>query len=312
MKKNLIGIVDRQKDYEQVIKIMQWLELGMRAISIMYDEYSSDKNSKENIFRLKDNIAYRLISAEHMYRLLLIEVGQAEQFLRDKEYGRNNIQFLAGSNPYMTVVEPKISAVFDSVVFNLVSVFDYISHIICYICKTQKSETFYWTKLAKAVRNKNSDLGKSDTGPVVDQMDRDFVGKLYNYRSTLIHNHREKHPFSIDHNLAKGTFNVKILMTGVEMKDFKFIYKDHDENDSFTLPFLASCLIKTSAIFIEAILDSLYKDISADSHYYHNIRGAKGMNRPVMLFVDPATNMGSPIYEQIWKQFKDANPFNAS
>ena len=65
----------------------------------MYDEYSSDKNSKENIFRLKDNIAYRLISAEHMYRLLLIEVGQAEHFLKEKEYGKNNIQFFAGSKP---------------------------------------------------------------------------------------------------------------------------------------------------------------------------------------------------------------------
>lgn len=41
------------------------------------------KNSEENVFRLKDNIEYRLFSASHQYLLLLKELGAAELYLQN-------------------------------------------------------------------------------------------------------------------------------------------------------------------------------------------------------------------------------------
>ncbi len=41
----------------------------------------SDKNSKENVFGLKDNINYRLFATSHNYKILLKELYVAERNL---------------------------------------------------------------------------------------------------------------------------------------------------------------------------------------------------------------------------------------
>ncbi|MGF7074731.1 hypothetical protein [Mucilaginibacter sp. R-33] len=305
MKKQYYDIVDRQKEFDEVIKKIRRLELGIRAISLMYDEHSSDKNSKANIFRLKDNIYYRLSSAGHMYKLLLKELIEAERFCKEHEMHRTNHIELLSPNPYFEMLERNISAVFDSVVFNLVSVFDYFSHIVCYICNTQKTDTVYWTKLARTVRNPMNDLGKSFSSKIIDEADKDFVGRLYDYRSNLIHHKRESRDYSIERDPKTEKFNVKISLKSSEMKDFKLIYKDHDLDKLFTLSYLTSWLINKSCYFIEQILESLIDDIKDKSVYYDNIRGANGKGALVFMNVNPDTNRGEPVSELLWRQFKE-------
>jgi len=58
-------------------------------------------------------------------------------------------------NPYFDIVKRDIPALFDSIVFNLTS-FDYLSHIICYICQTNKQDSVYWTRLANSGRGQNN------------------------------------------------------------------------------------------------------------------------------------------------------------
>jgi hypothetical protein len=68
----IIDIDNRQVDYEFILKETFRMELGIRAIAIMYDDHSNDKKSYENILILKDNIKYRLFSASYQYLIISV------------------------------------------------------------------------------------------------------------------------------------------------------------------------------------------------------------------------------------------------
>ena len=82
MTKKILNIEDRKADYEEINKKSWRTEHGIRSICVMYDDHSSDKNSKKNIFLLKDNVHYRLFSLVHQYLIFLRELKVAEDYLQ--------------------------------------------------------------------------------------------------------------------------------------------------------------------------------------------------------------------------------------
>lgn len=56
MENRILNIEDRQTDFKEIDKLSWRAEHGIRSICVMYDDHSNDKNSKENIFLLKDNV----------------------------------------------------------------------------------------------------------------------------------------------------------------------------------------------------------------------------------------------------------------
>jgi len=303
--KKLVNIEDREKDYKEITEQIWRTELGVRSICVMYDDHSADKNSKDNIFLLKDNVQYRLFSAAHQYLVFLRELGLSERYLQDLHKNDPKLfnAFPMG-NPYFDKVELELSSVFDSIIFQLSSVFDYMSHALCYICKTNKSDTLYWTKLASSVRDKNNEFSKLDIAKVIDSMDREFIGKLYDYRSRLLHNKRDQHRFMTTVTLSTFDFNLKILASDTSLKHFKLIRTTVPDGD-ITLTYLSSWLLKESFAFIERLLDALREEILKTSVFYQNVRKPKADNGFMIITHDPLTNTVKPTSDGLWKQYKD-------
>ena len=63
----VIDIEDRNSDYKEIEKQSWRVEHGIRAICVMYDDHSSDKNSQKEIFILKENVHYRIFSLTYQY-----------------------------------------------------------------------------------------------------------------------------------------------------------------------------------------------------------------------------------------------------
>ncbi len=300
-------IENRQNDYQQIMNAILRTELGIRSISIMYDEHSSDKKSKENIFLLKENIQYRLFSASHQYLIFLRELAYSEKYLEGLHTENPNFlnSFLLG-NPHFDKVELELSSVFDSIIFQLSSVFDYLSHLLCYICKKDKSNTLYWTKLASSVRDKNNELYKLPIAKTIYQIDNDFVGRLYDYRSRLLHNKRDRHQFTSLVTLKSSDlgYNVKILSSHIAMKHFKTI-RILIPYDKITLTYLSSWLLKESLSHIEKILDGLREEILRTSTFYDNVRKPKENTGFMLLMHDPITNTVKPVSDTLWEEYKN-------
>jgi hypothetical protein len=146
----ILDIEDRRADYVSNQQEAVRSELGFRAIAMMYDDHSSDQNSFDNIVKMKDNIQYWLFSASHQYLVFLRELEASEQYLMElqQENPRALHSFLF-SNPYVEKVEQELSSVFDNIVFQVASLFDYVAHVVCYITFRDKLTRFIGINLPK-------------------------------------------------------------------------------------------------------------------------------------------------------------------
>lgn len=304
MKDKILNIDDRQADFKEIDNQSWRAEQGIRSICVMYDDHSSDKNSKKNIFLLKDNVHYRIFSLKHQYLMFLRELSYAEHYLQEL-HKRDPKKFNAFpmGNPYFEKVDLEISSVFDNIIFQLSSVFDYLSHLICYICLTNKSKTLYWTKLASSAHGKNNEFSNLEIREVIAELDKKIVGKLYDYRSRLLHNKKDQHIFNTSVKLVDFKFDLKILASDLAIKHFKVIRKEYPD-EKVTLTFLSSWLIKKCFIDIETILDALRLEILKNSHFHQNLTNPKTKNGLMFLSVDPKTNLAKPVSDGLWKQYK--------
>jgi hypothetical protein len=243
LNKKIINIEDRQADYQEINKKSWRTEHGIRSICVMYDDHSSDKNSNENIFILKENVHYRVFSLVHQYVIFLRELSYAERYLQElhRKEPRLFNAFPMG-NPHFEKVELEISSVFDNIVFQLSSVFDYISHLICYICKKDKSKTLYWTKLAASANGKNNEFSELEIRKTIAELNNSFIGRLYDYRSRLLHNKKDQHIFNSSVKIKDFNFDLKILASDFSIKHFKAIRDEYPEGQ-ITLTFLSSWLV---------------------------------------------------------------------
>lgn len=302
-----LDILNRAGDYDEILSDTYRTEIGIRAIGLIYHDHSDDQNSYDNVFRLKDNIEYRLFSATHQYLLLLKELDTAENYLQrvHKEHPHyiNPNSFPMG-NPYFDKVERELSSVFDSILFHLSSVFDYLSHAICYMYFNNKVNTLYWTKLSKKVRG---DLkGQFEFCKVLDDVDRKFVGRLYDYRSRLLHNKRDKHNFAFSVKSNDISFRLQLSCSSEVLKHFKLVNENKsDENQEITLAYLSSWLIKQTLEVIETILDSIKLDLENNSKFHQNLAKPKGDKGFMFFRIDPKTKIAEPASNGIWKEYKE-------
>lgn len=303
-----LDINDRKVDYQKLHNDTFRTEEGIRAIGLIYDDHSNDKNSRENVFRLKKNIEYRLFSATHQYLMFLRELELAENHLQNLL--KQNPNFVNArtsdmTNPYFDQVETRLSSIFDSIIFHLSSVFDYLSHSICYMFFDNKQKTLYWTKLSKKVRGDFK--GKHIFCETMDLVDRRFVGKLYDYRSRLLHNKRDKHSFSTIVEFNKPDFRLKINCSEESLKKFNLVEKEKEHaGQKITLTFLSSWLIKQTFWEIEDLLDSIKIDLESNSHFRDNILNPKGGPNSFMSFrINPETNIAEPASLGVWNSYKN-------
>tara|TARA_B100001109_G_C18863577_1_gene475430 strand:+ start:4853 stop:5797 length:945 start_codon:yes stop_codon:yes gene_type:complete len=306
-KKEFLDIDKRKEDYKEIRTETFRAEEGIRAIGLIYHDHSKDKNSQENVFRLKNNIEYRLFSATHQYLLLLQELNNAEnqlQRLFEKNPSYLNWRTADMTNPYFDQVENQLSSIFDSIIFHLSSVFDYLSHTICYMYFKNKQNTLYWTKLSRKVRGDFK--GKYEFCETMDSIDRRFVGQLYDYRSRLLHNKRDRHLFATIMNPGESRFELKINCSAESLKKFSLVKneKEHAEQ-KITLAFLASWLIKQTFIEIENLLDSIKLDLENNSYFHQNLNTQSNGGKKLMtVAINPETKFIEPSSNTIWANYK--------
>jgi hypothetical protein len=81
----------------------------------------------------------------------------------------------------------KVSALFDNIVFNAVSLFDYLLILVNFVCTNQKDKRIDWISLRKLALDKNNSFSKSIIADSIIQVNRELLERLYDYRSFVIH-----------------------------------------------------------------------------------------------------------------------------
>jgi len=302
-KKTILDIDDRQKAFHSISTRLELLNEGFRALSADYSHHIEVTHGKEHdILKLKENIDYRLFSSQFHLELLLrqhfaIENRIEEIYQKDPKKVLNPVY---PSHPLFDHCEREISSIFDSIIFHLASVYDYLSAIVNFICNKKNKSITKWSQLAKSCRGQGNIYSTLEISKILLEENDEFVDKLYKYRSRLIHEKSDINPISFTLKIASGKTNVKFLTTQPLTKNFKELKSKSTEND-FTVSYTSEWLIHKTITSIANILFGLKSHMEKVSTFPNHVGGSD----LILLYNDPETGFAEPASKPMWKNMKD-------
>lgn len=281
------NIVDLNSEMKKILIDFQFIDSNMIAIGMDYKHYLSSNFSDNKIYEFRDNILYRLRATKLHINILINLLNSLDQELTtiySQENGGISIQH------HFEQRKSDISALFDSVIFHIISAFDYVSNLVGFL-SLKGDNKFKWTQLARSVRGKN-ELSNVNFSNLINELDRTFVGRLYDHRSYLIHFGNDNGKSSLSIELIKGKVETKIISSSTFNKNFKELRDLAKENDLSISYVLLWLLQKTT----DSIIDIQF---SLKEYMEQN----KKIKTPFMFMKGP-NNESLPISKNYWKRKK--------
>ena len=270
---------------EKTLIDFQSIDSNMIAIGMDYKYYLDSNFSDNKIYALRDNIQYRLKATKLHINILINLINSLDQEL-SIVYSQENL----GINIHSHFEQRKldISALFDSVIFHIISTFDYVSNLVVFL-SLKGDNKFKWTQLARSVRGKN-ELSNLNFSDLINELDRTFVGRLYDHRSNIIHYGNDTGKSSLSIEVIKGKVKTKIISSHSFNRNFKEL-KDLAKENDLSISFVLLWLLKKTT---DSIIDIQF---SLKEYMEQN----KKIENPPM-FIKGPNNEPLPASKNYWKR----------
>jgi hypothetical protein len=286
-KKPIKDIDEISKELNQLNSQFNSISKKMMALAMDYKTYIDGNVKNNDIYDLRDSMLYRLNAAKFHLEILTGITSNTD--LELTAYYRNSPDSQLRLNMHFENRVNQISYLSDSLIFHLVSGFDYMSNLVEYICGNNKKKKLMWTQLAKSVRDKNNRYHTLTIADTIDQLDREFVGKLYDHRSYIIHITKDKNASTFIIQVMEAKCETHIFSSQKFNNQFKEL-KSLSKDLNLTIEFVLFWLINKSVNSFVEILFSL-------KHYMENNKTVK---IPFMILKGPNNDM-LPISGPYWK-----------
>lgn len=291
---NFINIPDQKRDLETILKLIHITNIGVEAITHIYDDHRTDKDTFTKMFVLQENLIYRIFAAFHQYELLIAGLNSKSIIDLDTDPYNGDLQ----SHPTIYKYNNELSSIVDSVFFHLCSIFDYLGHFISYMFEKNKDHTLDWGSIAKKARAAYKEVLKS--AERIDEVDKKIRIKLEWHRSQLIHKKRDLRSVGI--TKSQNRISLIFAASPETMKHFKSILPGYDSESKYTMDCLPSAVFYQTLQSINYLLDFLKIDLISNSTFEENLKSLKNIDPPYLLH--PVTNTPYPKSEVIWSDYK--------
>lgn len=300
MTKKVLDVPDKQASFDNIAKKLEIIDKGLRAMSLDYRHHLDSSNSYTGgIYDLRENVSYRLFSAQMHYLLLLKQHLKFENEM-DKFMIEDPQKVLGDyypQNPLFRFAAREVNSLFDSLVFHLASVYDYFAAAINYACKKKVTNITYWNKLAKSCRDKNNSYSKLGISKAIIDETLNFIDPLYNYRSRVIHEKSEMLDVKVSVAFKTGKTSSKFFIAKSLISHFSYLREENKESN-ITIIYAADWLISQSLNSISRILVAFKKEMEEQSTFPNHI----GDTDLITLYRDPETGIGYPSSHLTWKE----------
>jgi hypothetical protein len=253
------------------------------AVSMDYKAYIDKKFQNQFIYELRNNVSYRLHSSIFHFKILLNHLKYINETINQ---GSNKFDL-----PFeIDLYKEQITSLFDSLIYHSVSVFDYLSTLTHFIL-TKKTDNVKWSGFAKKMRAPNDIFSTKKISSVVNQVDHEFVNKLYEYRSKLIHDRP-------DYGNASFTYSVGSITNPVNANFYsgKLLNKSFSDlkkmsiDSKITIRYAAFWIMRKNIESINKILFAIKVEIDP----------LKENSIPLFASVNPITNQMEPTSNYYW------------
>lgn len=265
--KDIENLEEELKNIDQKISKLTNLFI---AIGFDYTTYIDIEAKQDKIFELRDNVLYRFFASRYHLKLLLDHLRYADMQLTE-QYRNIKNQNGIGLHINHEILKKETYSLFDSFIFHLTSLFDYASNLTEYCCINNKSGTYKWPKLARSVRGNKNVWTDLPINEIIDRIDREFVGRLYDHRSFVIHDGSStpSSNFSIDlmHAKCESKYLAPKKLTN-RFSELKLLSKEYDLSLEFVLVWIMNKSIESIEDIIFAIKATMQKIKKFDSGHF--------------------------------------------
>ncbi len=217
-----LDISDINISFEEIIKEINHIKnrmtgLGIEFINKMDGNLISEKNKR--FMTIRNSIQYRL-NAVHFHYTQLLDIQKRFQERIDKDPFDNE-----KSIKLMILGSEQQYALFDSIIFHIVSLFDYLACLINYSCSGKYESKLMWNGIIRTARDQNSFLANSGLKTILQKWNNEFVDALYSHRSNLIHYNMDFGNAGYTMDLMKGKAALEIEAPYRFVKNFRELKK---------------------------------------------------------------------------------------
>jgi hypothetical protein len=182
---------------------------NLSGLSFDYINKITGELKNEMLENLIRSIMHRYYGI-HYHLELLVDEHEASIRLLNKN-PRNVSQFHSAPSVLQSTTMDQFS-LFDSLIFHTLSLFDYNSSLIEYICGGKKEPKKKWTSICKASRDKkNNTFSQLKIASLILEINNEWLDKLYNYRSQVIHYKSETGGNILKQDLMSGESVIRVF-----------------------------------------------------------------------------------------------------
>lgn len=236
---------NHENSFNLILEQKEEINGRITKVGIEYIGKISGKLNNEEFYDLRNSLVLRLEGVFYHYEIL------RQLNVSGKERSFNDL------NPFQaSETSLKQGFLFDSLIFNSISFFDYLSCFISFIAfKDKKTQ---WQSIANSSRS-NTKFKESKLAKLIDETDRYFVVKLNQYRGELIHYKNDKNGFSTSFDLKNNLEKINVFAPNNFVKKFNKELKHLEKKDLD---------INTIGIWILDLITSETKNILGELESY--------------------------------------------
>lgn len=263
-------------------------------LDFQFDKYNDHKESLVRITKKSNDIDFLLNEVDIDFANKItgeLENGRINQFIKAISYRMESVLFhyklLYNINPEIVEqidgyknpftrdeIPIRQNCLFDSLVFHTASLFDYFSCFIWYIIENKaNANKCLWTKLSNLARN-NEIIKNSTIGKLIDDFDREWVRKMFDYRAELIH-YRDDWANEILDNEKQL---IVVLSPKRILEYFKFHKKVELQNQILTINQTSLWLIETSFDICSKIIEGIKEHIELNRKRNNDVISFRDFN----------------------------------
>ena len=189
----IIFIDQPQEKLDEIQSLIKVVYGGFMAVAMDYgyhvnNVFGQSKDGKHEIYELRDNINYRIRSANlHFYLLITRKLEIENRFAKMLKDKPNVFDGYFMGNPHFEMASDEIMAIYDSIVFHLSSCFDYLAMLTQFVFGENPQTKLQWITLVKHCHNNKSEFAKRKFAENIKKVNSEFVSKFNDYRAELIH-----------------------------------------------------------------------------------------------------------------------------
>jgi hypothetical protein len=275
-------IENPKEEFENLTKRFKLLHDRFLAIAMDYKHYIDPTMNDHEVFKLRDNVLYRLYSARFHFQLLLEYHHRVENRLKEL-YNKNPKELFQGGFEIMNIQEQstkEIYSLFDSMIYHLCSIFDYLFRLINFSHSKTIVNNPKWNLFQTDKNLKNYIYCSKELIPKLKEFDDKFVYPLIKHRSHLIHTENDTGEFKLTFNLGGDNFNAKFQATSLLKNNFPELMQEHTDKD-FTIKYASVWLIGKAIQTTTEILFELRDDMQRNQKVPHGMFVLLGPNNTI-------------------------------